>query len=77
MILFQTVNARKERRSLKEQLKKQLAALRQEKKKYRLLQKEVDKMAKLMREGADSDGKTINVFFSIIKTGCWAISQSL
>lgn len=42
--------ALKERHSLREQLRKQQKILRQEKKKYKALQKEVDKMAKLMKD---------------------------
>lgn len=42
--------ASKERHSLREQLRKQQKILRQEKKKYKALQKEVDKMAKLMKD---------------------------
>lgn len=44
------VNARKERHALKEQIKQQQKLLREEKKKFKQLQKEVDKMAKLMSE---------------------------
>lgn len=46
---------RKERRALRDQLKKEQKALREEKHKYKLLQKEVDKMAKLMKEDDDDD----------------------
>ncbi|XP_046682621.1 trichohyalin isoform X23 [Homalodisca vitripennis] len=42
--------ALKERHNLREQLRKQQKQLRQEKKKYKALQKEVDKMAKLMKD---------------------------
>ncbi|XP_035733352.1 golgin subfamily A member 6-like protein 22 [Vespa mandarinia] len=47
------VNARKERHALKEQIKQQQKLLKEEKRKFKHLQKEVDKMAKLM---ADADG---------------------
>ncbi|KAK2581928.1 hypothetical protein KPH14_002381 [Odynerus spinipes] len=48
------VNARKERHALREQIKQQQKLLKEEKKKFKHLQKEVDKMAKLM---ADTDGE--------------------
>jgi len=44
------VNARKERHALKEQIKQQQKLLREEKKKYKQLHRQVDKMAKLMAE---------------------------
>ncbi|XP_070168991.1 glutamic acid-rich protein isoform X2 [Polyergus mexicanus] len=44
------INARKERHALKEQIKQQQKLLKEEKKKYKYLQKQVDKMAKLMTE---------------------------
>lgn len=44
------VNARKERHALKEQIKQQQKLLKEEKKKYKQLQKQVDNMAKLMVE---------------------------
>lgn len=44
------MNARKERHALKEQIKQQQKLLGEEKKKFKQLQKEVDKMAKLMAE---------------------------
>lgn len=44
------MNARKERHALKEQIKQQQKLLREEKKKFKYLQKEVDKMAKLIAE---------------------------
>nr|XP_050868672.1 cyclin-dependent kinase 11B-like [Vespula vulgaris] len=47
------VNARKERHALKEQIKQQQKLLKEEKRKFKHLQKEVDKMAKLM---ADTEG---------------------
>ncbi|CAD1479816.1 unnamed protein product, partial [Heterotrigona itama] len=49
------VNARKERHALKDQIKQQQKLLKEEKKKYKQLQKEVDKMAKLMSESEDDD----------------------
>ncbi|XP_012175557.1 glutamic acid-rich protein isoform X2 [Bombus terrestris] len=49
------VNARKERHALKDQIKQQQKLLKEERKKYRHLQKEVDKMAKLMSESEDED----------------------
>ncbi|XP_059609035.1 titin isoform X2 [Phlebotomus argentipes] len=42
--------SKKEREGLKDTMKKSQAALKEEKKKYRSLQKEVDKMAKLMKD---------------------------
>lgn len=48
-------NALKERNSLRDVLSKQQKILREEKKKYRTLQKEVDKMAKLMKDVDDED----------------------
>lgn len=50
-----TGTALKERRSLREQLRKQQKQLRQEKKKYKALQKEVDKMAKLMKDDEEDE----------------------
>ncbi|XP_047097690.1 bromodomain-containing protein 4-like [Schistocerca piceifrons] len=47
--------ARNERKALREQLRREQKALRQERHKYRLLQKEVDKMAKLMKEEEDDE----------------------
>ncbi|XP_060818330.1 glutamic acid-rich protein-like isoform X2 [Bombus pascuorum] len=49
------VNARKERHALKDQIKQQQKLLKDERKKYRHLQEEVDKMAKLMSESEDDD----------------------
>ncbi|KAL6259140.1 hypothetical protein P5V15_009062 [Pogonomyrmex californicus] len=49
------VNARKERHALKEQIKQQQKLLLEEKKKYKQLQKQVDKMAKLMSDANDDD----------------------
>ncbi|XP_066590110.1 calponin homology domain-containing protein DDB_G0272472-like isoform X2 [Prorops nasuta] len=46
-------NAKKERHALKEQIKQQNKLLREEKKKFKQLQKEVDKMAKLMGEAEE------------------------
>ncbi|KOX73608.1 hypothetical protein WN51_13685 [Melipona quadrifasciata] len=46
---------RKERHALKDQIKQQQKLLKEEKKKYKQLQKEVDKMAKLMSESEDDD----------------------
>lgn len=43
-------SALKERRMLKQELTKKQTELKAEKKKYKMLQKEVDKMAKLMRD---------------------------
>ncbi|XP_015435061.1 PREDICTED: trichohyalin-like isoform X2 [Dufourea novaeangliae] len=43
-------NAKKERHALKDQIKQQQKLLKEEKKKFKHLQKEVDKMAKLMSE---------------------------
>lgn len=43
-------SALKERKTLKQMLAKKQAELKAEKKKYKILQKEVDKMAKLMRD---------------------------
>ncbi|XP_017876831.1 glutamic acid-rich protein [Ceratina calcarata] len=48
-------NARKERHALKEQIKQQQKLLKDEKKKYKHLQKEVDKMAKLMSESEEDE----------------------
>ena len=45
----------KERRILRDQLKKRQNELKEEKKKYKILQKEVDKMAKLMKEHEGED----------------------
>ncbi|KAK3919034.1 Dynein heavy chain-like protein [Frankliniella fusca] len=50
-------SARRERVALREQLKLQQKALREERAKYKSLQKEVDKMAKLMKEDDDEDGE--------------------
>ncbi|CAG2060442.1 unnamed protein product [Timema podura] len=50
--------ARKERHVLREQLKKQQQALRDEKKNYKKLQKEVDKMAKLMKDDDENDSES-------------------
>nr|CAD7406500.1 unnamed protein product [Timema poppensis] len=50
--------ARKERHALREQLKKQQQALRDEKKNYKKLQKEVDKMAKLMKDDDENDSES-------------------
>ncbi|KAJ8885906.1 hypothetical protein PR048_012112 [Dryococelus australis] len=47
--------ARKDRRSLRDQLKKEQKALREEKKKYKELQKEVDKMANLMKDDEEEE----------------------
>ncbi|CAL7936775.1 unnamed protein product [Xylocopa violacea] len=49
------VNARKERHALKDQIKQQQKLLKEEKKKFKHLQKEVDKMAKLMSEAEDDE----------------------
>ncbi|XP_071863998.1 uncharacterized protein isoform X2 [Bombus fervidus] len=49
------VNARKERHALKDQIKQQQKLLKDERKKYKHLQEEVDKMAKLMSESEDED----------------------
>lgn len=46
-------SARRERTALREQLKLQQKALREERAKYKSLQKEVDKMAKLLKEDDD------------------------
>ncbi|XP_046386604.1 titin-like isoform X2 [Ischnura elegans] len=48
-------SAKKERRALKEQHGRLTKTLNTEKSKYRKLQKEVDKMAKLMKEGDDDE----------------------
>ncbi|XP_076620393.1 uncharacterized protein LOC143341385 isoform X2 [Colletes latitarsis] len=48
-------NARKERHALKDQIKQQQKLLKEEKKKFKHLQKEVDKMAKLMSENDDDE----------------------
>ncbi|XP_015117864.1 glutamic acid-rich protein isoform X2 [Diachasma alloeum] len=50
-------NAKKERHALKEQIKQQQKLLKEEKKKYKGLQKEVDKMAKLMGDTDDEDAE--------------------
>lgn len=50
-------SARRERVALREQLKLQQKALREERAKYKSLQKEVDKMAKLMKEEDDEEGE--------------------
>ncbi|CAK9819347.1 hypothetical protein ANTPLA_LOCUS10202 [Anthophora plagiata] len=50
-----SVNARKERHALKDQIKQQQKLLKEEKKKFKHLQKEVDKMAKLMSESEDDE----------------------
>lgn len=47
--------ALKERRTLKQALAKKQSEIKAEKKKYKMLQKEVDKMAKLMRETEDDE----------------------
>jgi len=47
--------ALKERRTLKQALAKKQSEIKAEKKKYKMLQKEVDKMAKLMRDADDDD----------------------
>ncbi|XP_033191610.2 uncharacterized protein LOC117157577 isoform X2 [Bombus vancouverensis nearcticus] len=47
------VNARKERHALKDQIKQQQQLLKEERKKYKHLQEEVDKMAKLISESDD------------------------
>ncbi|XP_050479558.1 glutamic acid-rich protein-like isoform X1 [Bombus huntii] len=47
------VNARKERHALKDQIKQQQQLLKEERRKYKRLQEEVDKMAKLMSESDD------------------------
>ncbi|XP_017790609.1 PREDICTED: trichohyalin isoform X2 [Habropoda laboriosa] len=49
------VNARKERHALKDQIKQQQKLLKEEKKKFKHLQKEVDKMAKLMSETEEDE----------------------
>ncbi|XP_012288033.1 trichohyalin isoform X2 [Orussus abietinus] len=48
-------NARKERIALKEQIKQQQKLLQEENKKFKRLQKEVDKMAKLMADTDDDE----------------------
>ncbi|XP_050442602.1 DNA ligase 1 isoform X1 [Adelges cooleyi] len=48
-------SALKERKMLKQELAKRQRELKAEKKKYKVLQKEVDKMAKLMRETGEED----------------------
>ncbi|XP_051175801.1 uncharacterized protein LOC127290972 isoform X2 [Leptopilina boulardi] len=48
-------NARKERHALREQIKQQNKLLKEEKKKFKRLQKEVDKMAKLMGDAEDEE----------------------
>lgn len=48
-------SAVKERKTLKQDLAKKQKELKEEKKKYKILQKEVDKMAKLMRDTEDED----------------------
>lgn len=53
------VNARKERHALKEQIKQQQKLLREEKKKYKQLQKQVDKMAKLMGDTDDDEEEEV------------------
>lgn len=53
------VNARKERHALKEQIKQQQKLLREEKKKYKELQKQVDKMAKLMGDTDDDEEEEV------------------
>lgn len=50
-------NAKKERYALKEQIKQQQKLIKDEKKKYKGLQKEVDKMAKLMGDTDDEDAE--------------------
>lgn len=49
------MNARKERHALKEQIKQQQKLLIEEKKKYKQLQKQVDKMARLMGDTDDDE----------------------
>ncbi|XP_043270403.1 glutamic acid-rich protein-like isoform X2 [Venturia canescens] len=49
------VNAKKERHALREQIKQQNKLLKEEKKKFKHLQKEVDKMAKLMGDTDDDE----------------------
>ncbi|XP_011158737.1 DNA ligase 1 isoform X2 [Solenopsis invicta] len=53
------VNARKERHALKEQIKQQQKLLVEEKKKYKQLQKQVDKMAKLMGDTDDDEEEEV------------------
>lgn len=53
------VNARKERHALKEQIKQQQKLLIEEKKKYKELQKQVDKMAKLMGDTDDDEEEEV------------------
>lgn len=48
-------SALRERHSLREQLRKQQKTLKDEKKKYKALQKEVDKMAKLMKDDEEAE----------------------
>lgn len=48
-------SALKERRTLKQELSKRQTELKAERKKYKMLQKEVDKMAKLMRDTDDEE----------------------
>nr|XP_022908960.1 DNA ligase 1-like [Onthophagus taurus] len=48
-------NAKKERVALKEQVKTHQKCIKEEKKKYKALQKEVDKMAKLMKESSEDE----------------------
>ena len=48
-------NARKERHALKDQIKQQQKLLKEEKKKFKRLQKEVDKMAKLVSESEEDE----------------------
>ncbi|KAK9695838.1 WH2 motif [Popillia japonica] len=48
-------NAKKERIALKEQMKTHQLGIKEEKKKYKALQKEVDKMASLMKESSEDE----------------------
>lgn len=48
-------NAKKERIALKEQMKTHQLGIKEEKKKYKALQKEVDKMAALMKESSEDE----------------------
>ncbi|KAK6620621.1 hypothetical protein RUM43_010913 [Polyplax serrata] len=47
--------AKKERKTLKDQMNKLQKGIKEEKKNYKVLQKEVDKMSKLMNEGDDDE----------------------
>lgn len=53
------MNARKERHALKEQIKQQQKLFIEEKKKYKQLQKQVDKMAKLMGDTDDDEEEEV------------------